>query len=320
MKSDTTLNLANLAKYFSDEDAACEFLEFRRWPNGPVCPHCKSTGAYKLTAKADSQKPVRKGVWKCKACRKQFTVKVGTIFEDSHIPLSKWLLAIHLLSASKKGHSAHQIHRMLVVTYKSAWFMMHRIRYAMQQEPLASKLSGIVEVDETYVGGKAKNMHASVRKEKIQGREPVGKAPVVTLVEREGRVKSIYMEDVTGENLKAALKDCIVPTAQIMSDESPSYSFAGETFAGHESVNHKAGEYVRGDAFINTAESVHALLKRGGIIGTYHHVSKLHLHRYLSEFDFRFNMRKVEDGERTLEAIKGFEGKRLMYRDSTKKD
>jgi len=314
-----TLNLSTLAKQYSDEDAAREFLEAKRWPNGVICPHCKSEGAYKLTAKEGSKRPVRKGVWKCKECRKQFTVKVGTIFEDTHIPLSKWLLAIHLLSASKKGHSAHQIHRMLKVTYKSAWFMMHRIRYAMAQEPMASKLSGIVEVDETYVGGKSKNMHASVRKEKIQGRGAVGKAPVVTLVEREGRVKSMYMESVTGDNLKAAMKDCIVPTAQIMTDESPSYSFAQSEFAGHESVNHKSGEYVRGDAHVNTSESVHALLKRG-IIGTYHHVSKLHLHRYLSEFDFRFNNRKVVDGDRTLEAIKGFEGKRLMYRDSIKKD
>jgi transposase-like protein len=184
----------------------------------------------------------------------------------------------------------------------------------MSQEPLASKLSGIVEVDETYVGGKSKNMHASVRKEKIKGRGMVGKAPVVTLVQRDGRVKMIYMQDVTGENLKEAMKDCIVPTAQIMTDESPSYSFVQGEFARHETVNHKAGEYVRGDAYTNTAESVHALLKRG-IIGTYHHVSKLHLHRYLSEFDFRFNNRKIEDGERTLEALKGFEGKRLMYRE-----
>ena len=161
-------------------------------------------------------------------------------------------------------------------------------------------------------------MHASKRREKIQGRGPVGKAPVVTLVERAGRVKTMYMEDVTGENLKAALQDCIVPSAQIMTDESPSYSFAKAEFAAHESVNHKAGEYVRGDAHVYTSESVHALLTRA-IVGTYHHVSKLHLHRYLSEFDFRFNLRKVEDGERTLEAIKGFEGKRLMYRDSSEK-
>lgn len=309
-------NITNNAEHFVDADKARELLERMRWPNGTVCPHCKVTGAYKIEAKEDSKKGARKGLWKCATCRKQFTVTVGTIFEDSRIPLNKWLLAIHLLCSSKKGMSAHQIHRMLGVTYKSAWFMMHRIRYAMQQEPLASKLSGIVEVDETYVGGKAKNMHKSEREKKVQGRGPVGKAPVVTLVECEGRVKSMYMQDVTGETLKEAMKDCIVPTAQIMTDESPSYGFAESEFASHVSVNHKAGEYVRGDAYTNTAESVHALLKRG-IIGTYHHVSKLHLHRYLSEFDFRFNNRKVKDGERTLEAIKGFEGKRLMYRDSS---
>jgi transposase-like protein len=298
--------------YFADEDKARELIEKMRWPNGPVCPKCGETGAYKLTPKEGST--TRKGLYKCKACRKLFTVTVGTIFERSHIPLNQWLHAIHLMCSSKKGVSAHQLHRTLGIKYQSAWFLAHRIRYALAQEPLTSLLSGIVEVDETYIGGKAKNMHASVRAEKIQGRGPVGKAPVVTLVQRDGRVKSMYMQDVTGENLKAAMKDCIVPTAQIMTDESALYSFAGEEFAGHESVNHKSGEYVRGDAYTNTAESVHALLKRG-VIGTFHHVSKMHLHRYLSEFDFRFNARKIEDGERTLEALKGFEGKRLMYKD-----
>ena len=288
--------------YFADEDKARELIERMRWPNGPGCPKCGETGAYKLTPKSDSKTAVRKGVYKCKACRKLFTVTVGTIFERSHIPLNQWLHAIHLMCSSKKGASAHQLHRTLNIKYQSAWFLAHRIRHAMAQEPLTSLLSGIVEVDETYIGGKAKNMHADKRAEKIQGRGAVGKAPVVTLVQRDGRVKSMYMQDVTGDNLKAAMKDCIVPTAQIMTDESALYSFAGEEFAGHESVNHKSGEYVRGDAYTNTAESVHALLKRG-ITGTYHHVSKFHLHRYLSEFDFRFNARKIEDGERTLEAL-----------------
>jgi len=204
MKSDI-LNLSTLAKQFSDEDVAREMLEAKRWPNGTVCPHCGATGAYKLTPKATSSRPVRKGVWKCCECRKQFTVTVGTIFEDSRIPLSKWLLAIHLLCSSKKGHSAHQIHRMLGITYKSAWFMCHRIRYAMAEEPLASKLQGTVEVDETYIGGKSKNMHASVREARIKGRGTVGKAPVVTLVERGGRVRSAHMEHVTGANLRATL-------------------------------------------------------------------------------------------------------------------
>ena len=311
------LDFNKLGEHFANADKARELLERIRWANGVICPHCKQTGAYKITPKEGSK--TRKGLWKCKACRKQFTVTTKTIFEDSHIPLNKWLLAIHLMCSSKKGMSAHQIHRMLGIQYKSAWFMCHRIRYAMQQEPLTSMLSGIVECDETYVGGKAKNMHKSEREKKVQGRGPVGKAPVVTLVERAGRVKSIYMVDVNGENLKEAIKDCIVPTAQIMTDESPSYNFAENEFASHETVNHKAGEYVRGDAHVNTSESVHALLKRG-IIGTFHHVSKFHLHRYLSEFDFRFNNRKVKDGERTLEAIKGFEGKRLMYKDPIGKD
>ncbi|MDQ3686864.1 MAG: IS1595 family transposase [Acidobacteriota bacterium] len=313
-----TLNLSTLAKHFSDEDKAREFLEAKRWPNGARCPHCKSEGAYKLTPKAESKTPVRKGVWKCRECRKQFTVRVGTIFEDSHIPLSKWLLAIHLLSASKKGHSAHQIHRMLGVTYKSAWFMMHRIRYAMVQEPLASKLSGIVEVDETYIGGKSKNMHKHVREARIKGRGTVDKAPVVTLVERDGRVRSSHMARVTGENLRDVLREYVAPQANICTDSSPSYSGVDKEFASHESVNHKEGEYVRGSVHVNSCESVHALLKRG-VIGTYHHWSVKHLHRYLSEFDFRFNLRKVEDGERTLEALKGFEGKRLMYKDPVKK-
>lgn len=191
--------------------------------------------------------------------------------------------------------------------------MAHRIRYAMTQEPLASKLNGIVEVDETYFGGKAKNMHAKVRKEKIQGRGTVAKAPVVTLVERGGRVKSSHMATVTGENLKIALKECVAENACVMTDESPSYNFVKDEFASHESVNHKAGEYVRGAAHVNTSESVHALMKRG-VIGVYHHWSTQHLHRYLSEFDFRFNLRGVKDGERTMEAISGFEGKRLMYK------
>ncbi len=309
------INLNELAKHFHDEDKARELLERLRWKDGIVCPKCESDkGAYEIDASSTKGRKARKGLYKCKACRKQFTVTVGTIFESSRIPLNKWLLAIHLVCSSKKGMSAHQLHRMLDVTYKSAWFMAHRIRYAMTQEPLFSKLSGTVEVDETYIGGKSKNMHRSVRAKRIKGRGTVDKAPVVTLVERNGRVKTEHMEHVSGGNLKRAMLESVERTAIINTDESPSYSFVGKEFAGHEAVNHKKGEYVRKSAHVNTAESVHALLKRG-IVGTYHHLSKKHLHRYLNEFDFRFNARKISDGERTLEAIRGFEGKRLMYKE-----
>ena len=310
-----TINLVELSKHFSDEESARELLENLRWKDGVSCPHCDAIGAYKIEAKAGSKSGARKGLWKCATCREQFTVTVGTIFESSRIPLNKWLLAINLMCASKKGMSALQLSRMLGITYKSAWFMAHRIRYAMTQEPLFSKLSGTVEVDETYVGGKARNMHKAERVKRIQGRGAVDKAPVVTLVERDGRVKSQYMEHVSGANLKRALLECVEKEACIMTDESPSYFGVIDHFADHQTVNHKKGEYVRRAVHVNTAESVHALLKRG-IVGSFHHVSKKHLHRYLDEFDFRFNHRKIKDGERTLEAIKGFEGKRLMYRDS----
>lgn len=311
-------DLKNLEKHLHDEDTAREFLEQMRWLDGkPVCPHCKEQGAYKLTPKPESKSKVRKGVWKCAACRKQFTVTVGTIFEDSRIPLNKWLLAIHLLCSSKKGFSAHQIHRLLGVTYKSAWFMMHRIRHAMAVEPLASKLSGIVEADEVYIGGKSKNMHAKVRKEKIQGRGPVNKMPVFTLVARGGNVKTTHVANVTADNLKEVLKKHVEAEAHLKTDESSCYNAAAPEFASHESVNHSQGEYVRDEAHVNTAECVHSILKRG-VFGVYHHWSEKHLHRYLSEFDFRFNLRKVKDGERTLAAIKSVEGKRLMYKEPVK--
>ena len=313
-----TIKITGTCEYFANEDKARELLEKLRWPNGVVCPHCKEAGAYKIQAKADSKSGARKGLWKCKnsACYGQFTVQVGTIFEDSRIPLNKWLKAIYMICSGKKGVSALQMQRDLELgSYKSAWFMMHRIRHAMAENTLGLQLSGIVEADETYIGGKAKNMHAKERKEKIQGRGAVGKAPVVTLVERDGRVKSTHLETVTGENLKTVLRKYVAPDANLMTDESPVYNkMAGDVVATRESVNHSQDEYVRGAVHVNSAESVHALLKRG-IVGIYHHVSTTHLHRYLNEFDFRFNARKVTDSERTLKAIAGIEGKRLTYKE-----
>ncbi|MCG3117120.1 MAG: IS1595 family transposase [Candidatus Manganitrophus sp. SA1] len=315
------MNLVDIGKHFNDADSAREFLEDMRWRDGVICPHCGIVGeAYRLTPKGSTKTRVRKGVWKCKGCRKQFTVTVGTIFEDSHIPLHKWLLAIHLLCSSKKGMSAHQLHRLLDITYKSAWFMAHRIRYAMSQEPLTSKLQGTIEVDETYIGGK---IRASAHRTK-PGERPkdypnpfANKAAVVSVLQRGGRVQSVHVEKVTAENLKPVIKQMVAENAHLMTDSSSVLISAGSE-RKHDQVNHSIDEYVRYEDGVcittNGVEGYFANLKRG-IKGVYHHVGKQHLHRYLAEFDFRYNARKIKDGERTLEAIKGVEGKRLKLKD-----
>src|ERR1700733_8039612 len=218
------INLIQLAQHFSNEDAAREYVEKLRWPDGPVCPHCGVVNnAYRLTPKPSKKDThVRAGVWKCGGCREQFTVTVGTIFEDSHIPLSKWLLAYHLLCASKKGMSAHQLHRMLKVTYRSAWFMAHRIRYTMTQEPLSSKLTGIIEVDETYVGCKLRVGPYKPRSGKKPNYPAVtsNKAAVVSVLQRGGRVQSRHVERVTADNLKPIVNQMIAEDAHVMTDSS----------------------------------------------------------------------------------------------------
>ncbi len=317
------LNLLTLAQHFSDEEKAREFLEAQRWPEGPICPHCgEINNAYRLEPKPSKKNThVRKGVWKCAGCREQFTVTVGTIFEDSHIPLSKWLLAFHLLCASKKGMSAHQLHRMLKVTYKSAWFMAHRIRYAMTQEPLSSKLNGTIEIDETYVGGKLRIGPQRVKpgeRQKDHLSPTANKAAVVSVLQRGGRVQSQHVQRVTAENLKPVIEVMVAEDAHVMTDSGTVLrgALAGRK---HDQVNHRAGEYVRRENGVvistNTIEGYFATLKRG-INGVYHHVGKQHLHRYLSEFDFRYNSRKENDGVRTRLALKGVNGKRLLLRDS----
>ncbi|HRT84711.1 MAG TPA: IS1595 family transposase [Bacteroidales bacterium] len=292
---------------FNDEDEARKYLERLRWPEGVVCPHCGHKGDhYELHAKKDSDKPVRRGVWKCRKCRKQFSVTVGTIFERSHIPLHKWLLATFLICSSKKGMSSHQIHRMLKVTYKTAWFMTHRIRYAMKPQADMPKLKGIVEADETYVGGKARGK---------RGRGAENKVPVFSLVERSGNVISTPVERVTGKNLKAIMRERVDKSSIIMTDDFKSYTGVDHEFAEHHVINHSSKEYVRGEIHTNTIEGYFSLLKRG-IIGVYHHVGRQHLHRYLSEFDFRYNRRRIDDVGRSKSALIGIEGKRLLYRDS----
>jgi transposase-like protein len=303
-----TLDLSKLAKYFSDEDAARALLEEMRWgKDGAVCPKCGGANPYKLTPKAESKRPVRKGVYKCRACRKQFTVTVGTIFEDSHIPISKWLLALHLLASSKKGISAHQLHRNLGISYKGAWFMAMRLRHAAAHGPFAGLLQGTVEVDETYVGGRQRN---SAKRSKGDN-----KTPVVALVERgSGKVRAFPMMRVTSENIGKALSAHVKPNAKFMTDEASVYTFLNADLGlWHRTVNHSIDEYVRGNVHTNTVEGFFSLLKRG-VNGVFHHVSREHLQRYCDEFAFRYENRKVTDGERAKMLVLKAEGKRLTYK------
>jgi transposase-like protein len=293
------------------EDEARAILEGIRWPNGPVCPACVGTNNTRLPA----SKNVRDGLIQCnvKGCRKQFSVTVGTVMHGSHITLRQWVQAFHSMCSHKKGVSAHQLGRNLGLrTYKSAWHLAHRIRLAMKEDPLASKLQGTVEVDETYVGGKPRKGDGKVHK---RGRG-TSKAPVLALVERDGRVRTQHIARVNASTLKAAIRQNVDRASRIVTDELPSYGGIGSEFAGgHETVSHSTGEYSRGDVNTNSAESYFALLKRG-VHGTFHHVSNKHLHRYCDEFSFRWSNREVTDGERAVEAIKGCAGKRLAYREA----
>ncbi len=295
------------APQFHDEDKARGHLEAIRWPNGPVCPHCGSQRHYNLQGQAH-----RPGLLKCADCKKQYSVTVASVLERSKIPLTKWLMATYLMCSSKKGFSAHQLHRTLGVTYKTAWVMAHRIREAMRDtssEKIGGEgTSGIGEADETYFGNS---------KEKRRGPFLSQKQKVVALVERKGRVRTFHVPAVNQETLKPILTaENIAACARVMTDSAPLYDGITGGFASHETVNHSIKEYVRGDVTTNTVEGYFGILKRS-IGGIYQHVSKEHLNRYVSEFSFRYNNRialDINDQQGTINALAGIEGKRLTYR------
>jgi transposase-like protein len=294
------------ASHFRDEEAAIAYVERLVWPHGPVCPRCGVIGQ----AKRLNGKTTRPGLWKCYACLKPFTVKVGTLMEDSHIPVHIWLQAMHLLCTSKKGISTHQLHRTLGVTLKSAWFLSHRIREAMKDGSTFGPLGGsgkTLEADETYIGRKASSKAY---------KPPAEKQAVMALVERDGKVRTFHIPNVTSANLRPIIARHAHPDSRFISDEAPIYKFFPWKFASQESVEHQRGEYVRGDVHTNTVEGYFSIIKRG-IYGVYQHVSEAHLHRYLCEFDFRYAHRArlgIDDKMRTDLAVKGIVGKRLTYR------
>jgi len=302
---------------FNDETAARKWLEKRVWPHGPVCPHCGAADGDVTELEAGTH---RAGLFQCNQCREQFTVTVKTVFERSKIPLTKWLAALFLMTASKKGVSAHQVHRMLGVSYKSTWFMMHRLREAMRQgglEPLGGR-GKVVEADETYFG-RAEEMHVSPKR---KGRpftkrgHVFNNRPILALVERGGQVRSFHVAVADQATVCNIVRENVDRDSHVHTDESKLYSHGLMEVRRHMRVKHTAGEYVRGDVTTNTVENYFSVFKRG-MRGVYQHCSEKHLHRYLAEFDFRYNNRAalgVEDAERAAILAEGIKGKRLTYR------
>lgn len=303
------LTLDEIQQRFATDEQARAYWESIHWPDGPICPHCKNKDQGKIwKIEANKDKKIRDGLRQCGECDKQFTSTIGTILEDSHIPLRKWLVAFYLNSSSKKGISSLQLQRILGLgSYRTALFMQHRIRHALREINPRSKLSGTVEVDETYIGGKQKFVGKGCMDNKI---------PVVALLERDGRVRSQVVKRVTSRNLKAIIYKQVKPNTEIHTDEHKGYCIVKEPYT-HHTVKHAMGEYARreGDRLVTTngVEGFFSLLKRG-VIGTFHHVSEQHLPLYLAEFDHRHNFRYVSDGLRTVEAMRKAKGKRLMYR------
>jgi len=297
-------NLLEAIRHFSNLDVATEFVAKLRWPNGPVCPRCEGTDHSYLTTRR---------IWKCKGCKKQFSVKVGTVFEDSPLGLDKWLPAVWLIANSKNGISSHELGRALGVTQKSAWFMLHRIRLAMQTGSF-EKLSGAVEVDETFIGGKARNMHARVRKQKISGTGGKDKATVLGMIERGGKVRAEVVPNTRRRTLQSRVRGAVEPGSAVYTDALRSYNGLGDEYA-HEVVDH-AERYVDGQVHTNYMENFWAQLKRG-LSGTYISVQPFHLFRYLDERVFTFNLRERSDYGRFEGVLGTVTDRRLTYAELT---
>lgn len=298
--------LMEAIRYFADLDVATEYVARLRWPDGPVCPKCGTLDKKHYYLKS-------RRVWKCRACKKQFSVKVGTIFEDSPIGLDKWLAAVWMIANCKNGVSSYEIHRSIGVTQKTAWFMMHRIRLAMQTGTF-EKLSGEVEADETFIGGKARNMHKSKREEKVTGRGASGKVAVMGLLERHGEVRTRVVPDTKRRTLQVEVRENVEPGSEVHTDALRSYRGLDSEYV-HKVVDH-AERYVDGHVHTNGLENFWSLLKRG-IKGTYVSVEPYHLFRYLDEQAFRFNNREAKDAGRFALATGAIAGKRLTYTDLT---
>jgi len=302
--------IAKMPLACSDETAAVEFLEAQRWGETPACVKCGSVEVYKM-ADAKTGERSKRYLWRCRDCKEQYTVRIGTVYEESRIPLKTWCFAFWRAATSKKGVSALEISRQCQISYKSALFLMNRIRFAMAPDAAAPKLAGEIEADELYVGGKprwGKDYGSLGRSNKRL------KTPVFCAVERSGQKRSRVVADVTGKTLKTAIQELVDQQSRVMTDENPAYVGLRARFeGGHETVRHTIKEYARGDVNTNTVESSFALVRRG-IHGIYHNVSREHLQRYLWQFDFLWNGRTLNDGERTIAVIKGSEGKRLMYK------
>jgi transposase-like protein len=311
-KASDDLSLMQIVRRFSTEEAAREYFENIRWPNGPVCPHCGNCARDRVySVAANPEKKIRSGLYACAECKGQFTVTMGTVMEDSHVPLNKWLIAFYIICASKTQVSALQLQRQLELgSYRTAWFLCHRIRFSLASSTPIDMLNGTIEADETYIGGKKRG----------HGRAYVGnKTAVVSLVERDGRVRSSVLKMVNGKQITEFLKQHVSREAHLNTDESRLYVKIGQQFASHDVVNHSREEYARHDkktgrlATTNAVEGFFGNSKRA-IDGTHHHISSKHTGLYFAELDYKYNTRKESDGSRTVMGIQQMTGKRLMIR------